>query len=73
VETSAATNSASLTCSGRLRAVVSTRAPASEHGHYSRANAIRAAGRQRALALKFEIAAHERISNERIFPPASTK
>jgi len=37
-------------------------------GYYSgcnrRADAFRAAGHERALAVKFEIAAHQRISNE---------
>src|SRR6185295_1407415 len=36
-----------------------------------RADAFGAAGDQRALALQFEIAAHERISSERTFPSAS--
>src|SRR5258707_14592874 len=44
-----------------------------ERGPPRRANAFRAAGHERALAIKFEIGAHQRISNERIFPPASTK
>src|SRR5712675_2435235 len=49
------------------------RACLAERGHHRRAHAFRAAGHERALAVKFEIAAHERIANERIFPPASTK
>src|ERR1700719_1235607 len=44
-----------------------------QRGHHRGANAFRAAGHQRALTLKLEIAAHERISSERILPPASTK
>src|SRR6266853_6509012 len=49
------------------------RACLTQRGHHRCAHALRAAGHQRALALQFEIAAHERISNERIFPSASTK
>src|SRR5260221_8861185 len=49
------------------------RACLAERGHHRRAHAFRAAGHERALAVKFETAAHERIANERIFPPASTK
>src|SRR5467141_2700018 len=49
------------------------RACLAERRHDRRAHAFRAARHERALALQFEVAAHERISSERIFPSASTK
>src|ERR1043165_6629574 len=49
------------------------RACLTQRGHHRGAHAFRSAGHQRALVLKFEIAAHHRVSSERIFPSASTK
>src|SRR5712671_6846371 len=49
------------------------RACLTQRGHHRCAHALRAARHECALALQFEIAAHERISSERIFPSASTK
>jgi hypothetical protein len=49
------------------------RARFTERGHHCCAHPFRAAGHQRALAFQFEVVAHDRISNERIFPSASTK
>src|ERR1043165_5165280 len=49
------------------------RACLAQRRHHRRAHAFRSARHERALALQFEIAAHERISSERICPSVSTK